>query len=102
MEAVMSQRESMSEELLFASDPVSALRASVERILIPVETRLNEWESELPKAIAGPQVTPALRERLTALRASTERCRELAETMLADLAVEVDSEESSAGGGDSE
>jgi hypothetical protein len=65
-----------------SGDPVAALRASVERLLIPVEQHLDAWDIELPQALAGPRVTPALRQQLAELRAATQRCRELGEAMV--------------------
>jgi hypothetical protein len=63
-------------------DPVAQLRATVERALIPVE-RLDEWESELLEALAGPSWTPLLRRRMAQLRATAQECRELGDAMLA-------------------
>jgi hypothetical protein len=90
MEAVMIPREPSHEPFSAADlsgDPVAALRASVERLLIPLEEHLDEWDIELPQALSGPRVTPVLRQQLDELRATVRRCRELGDAMTAAAAV---------------
>jgi hypothetical protein len=66
-----------------SGDVVADLRAAVEQVLVPAEQQLDGWDVELPQALAGPGVTPALRQGLAELRASVQRCREAGETMTA-------------------
>lgn len=85
----MIPHEPADEQFLVADlsgDPVAALRASVEQLLIPVEEHLDEWDIALPQALAGPRVTPLLRQRLDELRAAVRRCRELGDAMTAAAA----------------
>jgi hypothetical protein len=69
-----------------SGDVVADLRAAVDRALAPVEQHLDEWDIELPQALAGPSVTPALRQGLAELRASVQRCRAAGEAMTAAAA----------------
>jgi hypothetical protein len=69
-----------------SGDLVADLRAAVDRALIPVEQHLDKWDVELPRALAGPGVTPALRQGLAELRASVQRCRAAGEAMTAAAA----------------
>jgi len=52
MEAVMTPHEPSHEPFLAAdTDPVAALRASVERLLIPVEQHLDEWDGRVAAGV---------------------------------------------------
>jgi hypothetical protein len=75
-----------------SDDPVTALRAGVERVLAPVEQRLDEWDSALHAALSGPRSTPMLRQRMTELRERVRRCRELGEAMVAAAEAAADSQ----------
>jgi hypothetical protein len=58
------------------ADLVAAVRAAVNRVLIPIETRVQEWDVAFPQAMSGPVCTPLLQQQLAQLRMAVRRCRE--------------------------
>ena len=69
-----------------ANDPVAALRAAVDQVLSPVAQKLDEWETELLRAVVSPTWTPLVKQHMAELRATAQRCRELGEAMTAAAA----------------